>query len=163
MIYCSVPELADRSNPAVPPEIGVHLRLSAANNNLERNQHRTAHQYWPLMNTDERGFSDSRTEHVLGAIFEVSDTLGAGFLEKVYECPLLTELGLRGIRANAQASFAVTYKGHNVGEYLADILVEDVLVLEKCVERPLTNIPHRVSTKLPRHGPALPTFFKHPR
>jgi len=88
------------------------------------------------MNTDERGFFDSLTEQVLGAAFEVSNTLGAGFLEKVYERALLTELRLRGIRATTQASFAVTYKGHSVGEYFADILVEDLLVIEvKCVER----------------------------
>lgn len=87
------------------------------------------------MNTDERRSLDSLTESVLGAVFEVSNTLGAGFLEKVYERALLRELGLRGIRAAAQASFAVTYKGHSVGEYFADILVEDVLVVElKCVE-----------------------------
>src|SRR5450432_2288650 len=67
---------------------------------------------------------------------EVSNTLGAGFLERVYERALLTELGLRGIRATAQTSFTVTYKGHSVGESFADILVEDVLVVElKCVER----------------------------
>jgi GxxExxY protein len=47
---------------------------------------------------------------VLGAVFEVSNTLGAGFLEKVYERALLGELGLRGIRAIAQASFTVAYK-----------------------------------------------------
>jgi GxxExxY protein len=79
------------------------------------------------MNTDERGF-DSLTERVLGAVFEVSNTLGAGFLEKVYERALLTELRLRGILATAQPSFTVTCKGHAVGEYFADILVEDVLV-----------------------------------
>jgi len=44
---------------------------------------------------------DPLTERVLGAVFEVSNTLGAGFLEKVYERALLTELGLRGIRATA--------------------------------------------------------------
>jgi GxxExxY protein len=87
------------------------------------------------MNTDERGF-DSLTERVLAAVFEVSNTLGAGFLEKVYERALLIELSSCGIRATAQASFAVTYKGQYVGEYYADILVEDVLVVElKCVER----------------------------
>jgi GxxExxY protein len=91
------------------------------------------------MNADERGYDDSLTERVLAAVFEVSNTLGAGFLEKVYERALFMELGLRGIRAVAQASFAVTYKGHHVGEYLADVLVEDVLVVElKCAER-LTN------------------------
>ncbi len=87
------------------------------------------------MNTDERGFFDALTERVLGAVFEVSNTLGAGFLEKVYERALVRELGLRGIRATTQASFAITYKGHYVGEYVADILVEDVLVVElKCAE-----------------------------
>ena len=88
------------------------------------------------MNTDERGFFDSLTEQVLGAVFEVSNSLGAGFLEKVYQRALLTELRLRGIRATANVSFAVTYKGHCVGEYFADIVVEGVLAIElKCVER----------------------------
>ena len=86
------------------------------------------------MNADERRFFDSLTQRVIGAVLEVSNALGAGFLEKVYERALLTELGLRGIRATAQASFAVTYKGRYAGEYFADILVEDVLVVElKCV------------------------------
>lgn len=48
-------------------------------------------------------------------------------LEKVYQRALLGELSLRGLRAAAQASFRVTYKGYPVGEYVADILVEDVL------------------------------------
>jgi GxxExxY protein len=88
------------------------------------------------MNADERGFFESLTERVLGAVIEVSNTVGAGFLEKVYERALLRELGLRNIRAIAQASFPVIYKDHYVGEYFADILVEDVLVVElKCVER----------------------------
>jgi GxxExxY protein len=56
------------------------------------------------MNTDEHGYFDSLTERVLGAIFEVSNTLGAGFLEKVYQRALLTELRLRGIRVTAEAS-----------------------------------------------------------
>ena len=44
------------------------------------------------MNADERGYFDSLTERVLGAVFEVANTLGAGFLEKVYERALLKEL-----------------------------------------------------------------------
>jgi GxxExxY protein len=91
------------------------------------------------MNADERRCPYSLTEQVLGAIFEVSNTLGAGFLEKVYERALIRELTLRGIQAKPQASFKVTYKGHPIGEYFADILVENVLVIElKCVDR-LTN------------------------
>jgi GxxExxY protein len=73
---------------------------------------------------------------VIGAAFDVANTLGAGFLEKVYERALVLELAIRGIRSAAQASFSVTYKGRRVGDYFVDILVEDVLVIElKCVER----------------------------
>ncbi len=87
------------------------------------------------MNTDKDGYLDPLTERVLGAVFEVSNTLGVGFLEKVYERALLRELTLRGIRAAAQEPLTVTYKGYNVGEYFADILVEDVLVIElKCAD-----------------------------
>ncbi len=75
-------------------------------------------------------------ERVIGAIYEVSNVLGAGFLEKVYEKALLRELGLRGLKAQTQVRFAVNYKGHGVGEYVADLLVEDELVVElKCVDQ----------------------------
>jgi GxxExxY protein len=85
------------------------------------------------MNADE---FDLLTERVLAAIFEVSNTLGAGFLEKVYQRALLTELRLRGMKVIAEASFVVNYKGQSAGEYFADLLVEDVLVVElKCAER----------------------------
>ena len=85
------------------------------------------------MNADKL---DLLTEQVLSAIFEVSNTLGAGFLEKVYQRALLRELSLRGISATGEVSFRVMYKEQCVGEYFADILVEDALVLElKCVER----------------------------
>jgi GxxExxY protein len=76
------------------------------------------------------------TEKVLAAVFEVSNRLGAGFLEKVYHRALLRELRLRGIDARSEASFAVSYKGQCVGEYFADILVENELVIEiKCADR----------------------------
>jgi GxxExxY protein len=79
---------------------------------------------------------ETLTEKVLGAVFEVANELGCGFLEKVYERALVRELGARGIRAAAQAPMVVAYKGQAVGEYFADVLVEDVLVVElKCVER----------------------------
>src|SRR5258708_368505 len=78
---------------------------------------------------------DSLTERVMAAVFEVSNTLGAGFLEKVYERALAKELARRGMRVVAQASIPVLYKGECVGEYYPDLLVEDGLVVElKCVE-----------------------------
>jgi GxxExxY protein len=88
------------------------------------------------MNTDEHGYNDLLTERVLSAVFEVSNTLGAGFLEKVYQRALFHELRSRGMRVAAEVSFPVCYKGHGVGEYFADILVEDELIIElKCAER----------------------------
>src|SRR6266496_1230145 len=88
------------------------------------------------MNANNNTDLNSLSEKVLGAVFEVSNTLGAGYLEKVYQRALLRELSLRGIRATTEASLAVTYKGHSVGEYFADLLVEEVLVVElKCAER----------------------------
>src|ERR1039458_9620679 len=85
------------------------------------------------MNADQL---DSPTERVLRAVFEVTNTLGAGFLEKIYQRARLRELGLRGIRAVAEASFTVTYTGHSAGEYCADLLVEGVVVVEvKSVDR----------------------------
>lgn len=76
------------------------------------------------------------SQSVIGAVYEVSNSLGAGFLEKVYERALLRELALRGIRAEAQVPFHVNYKGECIGSYLADLLVEGALVVElKCVER----------------------------
>ena len=87
------------------------------------------------MNADERGYFDSLTDRVIAAIFEVSNRLGAGFLEKVYQRALLTELQLRGMRTATEVSYSVTYKGRCVGEYFADLVVEDVLVIElKCAE-----------------------------
>ncbi|MBI4905849.1 MAG: GxxExxY protein [Acidobacteria bacterium] len=69
------------------------------------------------------------------AAFEVSNTLGTGFLEKVYERALLHELSLRGITAVSQVKVEVLYQGASVGDYFPDILVLDELILElKCAE-----------------------------
>jgi len=77
------------------------------------------------------------SEKVIGAVFEVANTLGAGFLEKVYESALVKELGLRGLRAQAQTPVSVSYKGECVGNYFADVVVEEELIVElKCVEQP---------------------------
>jgi GxxExxY protein len=81
------------------------------------------------------GVHTAITSQVLAAAFEVSNTLGAGFLEKVYERALLRELSLRGLLAIAQKPQTVTYKGECVGDYYPDILVEDAVIVElKCVE-----------------------------
>jgi GxxExxY protein len=65
-----------------------------------------------------------------GAIFEVNRELGTGFLEKVYENALLIELICRGLKAENQIPIKVKYKGRIVGEYFADIVVENQVILE---------------------------------
>jgi GxxExxY protein len=70
-----------------------------------------------------------------GAIFEVNRELGVGFLEKVYENALLLELRKRGLEAESQVPVKVKYKGTEVGEYYADIVVENQVIVElKSVE-----------------------------
>ena len=65
-----------------------------------------------------------------GAIFEVNRQLGAGFLEKVYEKALLVELLDRGLKVENQVPIKVNNKGREVGEYYADIVVENQVILE---------------------------------
>jgi GxxExxY protein len=87
------------------------------------------------MDTNEHESLDSLIETVVGAAYEVANTLGNGFLEKVYERAMLSELGLRGLNVRSHAAFPVTYKGNPVDDYFADLLVEDRLIVElKCVE-----------------------------
>lgn len=67
---------------------------------------------------------------IRAAVFEVNRILGAGFLEKVYERALLLELRERGLKAENQVPINVKYKNQNVGEYSADIVVEDQIIIE---------------------------------
>ena len=87
------------------------------------------------MNANEREELNDLMEKVVGAVYEVSNKLGSGFLEKVYERALIRELDLRGIRAESQVPMKVSYKGGIVGEYVADIFVDKKLLVElKCVD-----------------------------
>ena len=80
------------------------------------------------------------TYKINGAIFEVNRILGPGFLEKVYENALLIEFRERGLKVENQVPIKVKYKDNNVGEYIADLLVEEKVIVEiKTVEK-LTNI-----------------------
>jgi len=76
---------------------------------------------------NERGYFDSLTKRVLGAVLR-SPTLSVPDPRKVYQPLCSQNSALSGIRATAEVSFTVAYEGAPVGEYFADILVEDVLV-----------------------------------
>ena len=67
---------------------------------------------------------------IQGCIFEVFRNLGAGFLEQVYQKALLKELNARGLKAVAEQAINVYYKDEVVGEYRADIIVENKVLLE---------------------------------
>jgi GxxExxY protein len=73
---------------------------------------------------------DEITERVIGCCFKVHRTLGEGFLEKVYENALLIEMEACGLKALQQVPLSVVYDGKIVGDYFADILVEDRVVCE---------------------------------
>ena len=76
------------------------------------------------------------TYTINGAVFEINNILGPGFLEKVYEKALLVELKSRGMKAENQVPITITYKAEIVGEYFADIIVEDKVIIEiKTVEK----------------------------
>ncbi|MCP4198100.1 MAG: GxxExxY protein, partial [Proteobacteria bacterium] len=70
------------------------------------------------------------TYAINGAAMEVHKILGPGFLEAVYQAALEHELTLRGISFESQKRLEVTYKDQTVGEYIADIVVEDKVILE---------------------------------
>jgi len=70
------------------------------------------------------------TYEINGAVFEVNKVLGPGFLEKVYQNALIIELQSRGLKAESQVPIKVFYKEAVVGEYIADILVEDKVIVE---------------------------------
>jgi len=70
------------------------------------------------------------SERVLKCAQNVSHELGAGFLERVYEKALCIELTEAGIPFQCQQPFMISYKGMDVGHYVADIVVADKLLIE---------------------------------
>jgi len=77
---------------------------------------------------------------VIGAAYKVSNTLGAGFLEKVYENAMMMELRCDGLTAVQQKPIKVYYKGAVVGEYFADILVGNKIIVELKAVRTMDSI-----------------------
>jgi GxxExxY protein len=70
------------------------------------------------------------TDRIIKAYYDVYNQLGYGFLEKVYENALLIELRKKGLFCVAQLPIEVFYEEQKVGQYFADILVEDSVILE---------------------------------
>ena len=76
------------------------------------------------------------TEKIIKCAYTVYNKMGFGFLESVYEKCMLIELNKVGLNAEAQKSIKVYYDEKNVGEFVADIIINDTIVLElKSVSR----------------------------
>ena len=78
---------------------------------------------------DETGLN-ALSEKVIGCAYTVGNSLGCGFLEKVYENALAHEIRKLGLKVEVQKPLHVLYDAVVVGEYFADLIVEDVLLIE---------------------------------
>jgi GxxExxY protein len=89
----------------------------------------------PRMNANERELSSEllfkdESYQIVGCALEVSNTLGHGFFEKIYENGLVAELGLKNIPHTQQSRFSISYKSKILGEYIPDLIVFDKIIVE---------------------------------
>jgi len=92
------------------------------------------------MNADIQDFKHTElTEKIINIFYRVYNKLGYGFLEKVYENAMMIELKKEGILAIAQAPIRVLYDNEIIGEYYADILVDDKVIVEIKAARQLAE------------------------
>src|SRR5438552_29441 len=80
------------------------------------------------------------TEKVIGCAFRVHNRMGGGFLESVYEKCMVIELLRLGIRVETQQPITVYYDGEVVGEFVADLLIEGLLIVELKAIRTLSPV-----------------------
>ncbi len=73
---------------------------------------------------------EEKTQKIIKAFYKVYNTLGYGFLEKVYQKALLIELRKTGFNCREEAPIKVYYEGFQVGDYRADIIVDDCIIIE---------------------------------
>jgi len=91
------------------------------------------------MDTNEHRLN-AITERIIGCAYRVSTVLGCGFLEKVYENALTHELRKINLKVSQQHFLRVIYDGIIVGDYIADLLIEDAILVELKATRELDNI-----------------------
>lgn len=94
------------------------------------------------MNADEHRLNSLNliSEKIIGSAFTVSNTLGSGFLEKVYQNALVIDLLNEGLEVEKEKAITIIYKGTIVGEYFADILVNREIVIETKAVQSLNEI-----------------------
>lgn len=70
------------------------------------------------------------TSKIIKAFYKVNDSLGYGFLEKVYENAMFIELNEMGLQVKRQKNIKVFYKGFKVGDYFADLIINNLVIVE---------------------------------
>jgi GxxExxY protein len=125
----------------------------------------------PQMNTDEHG-CNALTERIIACVFAVSNELGCGFLENVYEKPMVVALRNAGLFVESQARFKIYFQSMEVGEYIADLVVEGKILLELKAVKELddvhaaqclnlfraTNLPIRLLVNFAKPKPEIRRF-----
>jgi GxxExxY protein len=91
------------------------------------------------MDTDEHRLNEV-TERIIKCVYTVANTLGSGFLEKVYENALAHELKKSGFLVEQQKMIQVRYDGIVVGDYMVDLLVQNAVLVELKAVKALDNI-----------------------
>jgi len=82
------------------------------------------------MNTDKNMLHKEITGKIIEAFYKVNNTLGYGFLEKVYENAMKIELIRMGLKVEQQKNIRVYYEDNEVGDYFADLIVNDIVIIE---------------------------------
>ena len=116
--------------------------------------------------------SDQGTRHlvecrtIIGCAMEVLNTLGHGLLEKPYEHALTVEFRLKGVPFQQQPRYQVTYKGHEVGCFVPDLIVYERIVVDTKVVEQLGNVERGQMLnylKITGLDMGLLLNFRHPR
>jgi GxxExxY protein len=85
---------------------------------------------------------NAQSKRIIGCALTVANALGTGFLEKIYENALALELCKAALAVAQQRGITVTYDGTTVGEYFADLLVEEAILVELKTVRALDSVHH---------------------
>jgi len=94
--------------------------------------------YFPSTVTDMQDTDESRIKNVIRCAYEVANELGSGFLEAVYSNALVMTLIEAGFKAEQEKPLSVHFRGYVVGNYYADIVVDDSLIIEMKAVKDLT-------------------------